>query len=171
MLRMMDKNILLNILFLFITSTFVGLDVMTDIQEGLPMRHYLHEVALITGCFGWIGAQIYLILRRDKKLSMILNSLKRVEDERDFYLNKVSHFKAQFNDLIDEQFKLWGLSIGERDVAILLIKGLTMKEIADLRQTAEGTVRQQAQNIYKKSHLHSRQQLSAYFLDDLFAET
>ncbi len=45
---------------------------------------------------------------------------------------------------IDRQFDKWGLTPAERDVALLQLKGLRHKEIADLRQTSERTVRQQA---------------------------
>jgi hypothetical protein len=38
-----------------------------------------------------------------------------------------------------------------------------------LRRTAEATIRQQAQNVYRKSGLSTRSELSAYFLEDLFS--
>lgn len=63
----------------------------------------------------------------------------------------------------------WLLSPGEKDVALLLIKGLAMKEIAVIRNTQEKTVRQQATNIYKKSGLSGRQELSAFFLEDILS--
>jgi DNA-binding NarL/FixJ family response regulator len=44
-----------------------------------------------------------------------------------------------------------------------------MKEIADIRGSNESTVRQQASQIYKKSALGGRMELSAFFLDDLLA--
>ena len=45
---------------------------------------------------------------------------------------------------IDAQFNKWGLTPAERDVALLQLKGLRHKEIAELRETSERTVRQQA---------------------------
>jgi DNA-binding NarL/FixJ family response regulator len=44
-----------------------------------------------------------------------------------------------------------------------------MKEIADIRQTQEKTVRTQATTIYKKSGLSGRQELSAFFLEDILS--
>ncbi len=68
---------------------------------------------------------------------------------------------------IDRQFDKWGLTPAERDVALLQLKGLRHKEIADLRKTSERTVRQQALSIYRKAGLSGRTDLAAFFLEDL----
>jgi DNA-binding CsgD family transcriptional regulator len=68
---------------------------------------------------------------------------------------------------IDAQFEKWGLTPAERDVALLQLKGLRHKEIAELRQTSERTVRQQALSIYRKAGLGGRTDLAAFFLEDL----
>ncbi len=68
---------------------------------------------------------------------------------------------------IDAQFERWKLSPAEREIALLMLKGLSQKEIADLRDTSERTIRQQAQAIYSKANLSGRAALSAFFLEDL----
>jgi len=68
---------------------------------------------------------------------------------------------------IDRQFDKWGLTPAERDVALLQLKGLRHREIADLRNTSERTVRQQALAIYRKAGLSGRTDLAAFFLEDL----
>jgi len=55
----------------------------------------------------------------------------------------------------------------EREIALFILKGLSAKEIADLRDTSERTIRQQAQAIYSKANLSGRAALSAFFLEDL----
>ncbi len=66
------------------------------------------------------------------------------------------------------QFAAWGLTDAEADIAALLLKGASHKDIAELRRTSEVTIRQQSQSIYRKSGLANRSQLAAYFLEDLF---
>jgi DNA-binding CsgD family transcriptional regulator len=61
------------------------------------------------------------------------------------------------------------MTAAERDVGLLILKGLNHKEIAALRGTSEATVRQQAQSIYQKAELPGKTAFSAYFLEDLFA--
>jgi len=70
-------------------------------------------------------------------------------------------------DQIDRQFETWGLTQAEREVAMLMLKGLRHKEIATTRGTSERTVRQQALTVYKKAGLDGRTDLAAFFLEDL----
>ena len=71
------------------------------------------------------------------------------------------------SDQIDRQFEKWGLTAAEREIALLMLKGLRHKEIATVRGTSERTVRQQALTIYKKAGLDGRSDLTAFFLEDL----
>jgi DNA-binding CsgD family transcriptional regulator len=72
-------------------------------------------------------------------------------------------------EAIDAQFSRWNLTEAEREVALLLLKGLSLKEIAAIRVTAERTVRAQARSLYNKAGLTGRAALSAFFLEDLLA--
>lgn len=72
-------------------------------------------------------------------------------------------------EAIDRQFERWGLSHAEREIGFLLLKGLALKELAEVRGTSERTVRQQAQAIYRKAGLGGRAELAAFFLEDLLA--
>jgi DNA-binding CsgD family transcriptional regulator len=72
-------------------------------------------------------------------------------------------------EAIDAQFSRWNLTEAEREVALLLLKGLSLKEIATVRATSERTVRAQARSLYSKAGLTGRAALSAFFLEDLLA--
>ena len=71
--------------------------------------------------------------------------------------------------VIDAQFADWSLSSAEAEVAMLLVKGLSLKEVAGVRGTSERTTRKQAQATYRKAGLSGRAELSAFFLEDLLA--
>lgn len=77
---------------------------------------------------------------------------------------------AAFGNAISDEFRAWDLSPAECDVAALLLKGASMKEIALARHTSESTIRQQAQSLYRKAGVSGRTELSAYFLDSLFSD-
>lgn len=82
------------------------------------------------------------------------------------------HASEGLSEAIRGQFADWRLSPSEADVAMLMLKGLSHKEVARLRQASPATVRQQATAVYQKSGLGSRAALAAFFLEDLFpAET
>ena len=72
-------------------------------------------------------------------------------------------------EAIDRQFLTWNLTDAERDVGLLLLKGLSLKEIAAVRVTSERTIRAQARSVYAKAGLSGRAALSAFFLEDLLA--
>lgn len=68
---------------------------------------------------------------------------------------------------IEVQFSEWQLTRAETEIGLMLLKGLSHKEIAALRQTSERTIREQARAVYRKSGLAGRSSLAAFFLEDL----
>lgn len=75
-----------------------------------------------------------------------------------------------FMEVLDERFDGWGLTPAERDVALFAIKGLSIQEIAALRETSEGTVKAQTAAIYRKAEVSGRPQFLSLFIDDLLAD-
>lgn len=76
------------------------------------------------------------------------------------------HFKP-LTTVVDEQFKVWHLTNSEREIAFMLIKGYSLREIANSRSTSESTVRLQALAIYSKAGLAGRHELAAHFIEQL----
>jgi len=72
-------------------------------------------------------------------------------------------------EIIKMHFAEWKLSSSEQEVAFLLIKGLSIQEIAEIRNTKAGTVKSQSNAIYQKSSLQNRAELTAFFVVDLLA--
>jgi DNA-binding NarL/FixJ family response regulator len=68
---------------------------------------------------------------------------------------------------IEAQFSDWHLTAAEREIGVLMLKGLVHKEIASLRGTSEATVRHQARAIYQKAGIEGRAAFCAFFLEDL----
>ena len=106
-------------------------------------------------------------MRRDR--ARLLNDLTRARAEGDRWRAAAKIHLDGLSRAIKDQFDAWQLTGGEVDIAVLMLKGLSHKEIARLRETSEATVRQQATAIYRKSGLASRAELSAFFLEDLLA--
>ena len=75
-----------------------------------------------------------------------------------------------FADLLQERFTDWGLTKAEKDVALFAIKGLSLQDIATLRETSEGTVKAQTAAIYRKAGVSGRPQLLSLFIEDLMDE-
>lgn len=161
------------ILVVLVTITFLTLlDVYEDLEEGTTITHVSAEFLIIASTV--LGsAYMWLKIARSwqkEKAEMVSEILVKSQDLIK-WRQKASVFTQGLASAIDEQLSDWGLSSAERDIAVLIIKGLSIKEIAEGRKTSESTVRQQAATIYKKSGLEGRAQLSAFFLEDLFIPT
>jgi len=86
-----------------------------------------------------------------------------------------SEFKArvasgEFMALLEDHFQVWGLTPAERDVALFSIKGFSTIEIAEFRNSSEGTIKAQTNAIYRKAGVSGRPQLLSLFIDDLMGE-
>lgn len=106
--------------------------------------------------------------QHEEKMALI-RDLEIARVEGNGWRTKVRSHLAGLKAGLDMQFDEWGMTAAEREVGLLVLKGLSHKEIAALRATTEATVRQQAQSIYRKSNLPGKTAFSAYFLEDLFA--
>lgn len=87
--------------------------------------------------------------------------------ERDAWRLRAERFLRGLGAEIDAQLVRWQLTRAEREVALLLLKGLGHKEIAATLGRSERTVRQHAVAVYRKSKLAGRAELAAFFLEDL----
>lgn len=106
--------------------------------------------------------------QHDEHLKVIRDlELARAQGQR-WRAESRSHLNG-LGQAIETQFSRWNLTEAEREVALLLIKGLSHKEIATVRAVSERTVREQARSIYSKAGLTGRTALSAFFLEDLLA--
>jgi DNA-binding CsgD family transcriptional regulator len=103
-----------------------------------------------------------------EKLALI-HDLEIARAKGNGWRTKVQSHLAGLKAGMDIQFQEWNLTAAEREVGLLILKGLSHKEIATLRATTEATVRQQAQSIYRKANLPGKTAFSAFFLEDLFA--
>lgn len=142
-------------------------DIVFDLNDGVPLFHVWHEAALFALSIGAFIWQIKVIFTKNTHIKSLSAELLETKKSYQDWKLKTKSATKELSTLIENEFTLWQLSQSEKDVALLLIKGLSMKEIAEIRQTHEKTVRQQATSIYKKSGLSGRQELAAFFLEDL----
>ena len=159
------KVLILLICFL----SFFIIDITVDLRQGVAFNHILHEVILVLVAFGGVLWQLKVIIEKNRHIRTLHSELLETKNEYKAWREKSQAKAQEMRQLIDQQFSLWQLSDSEKDVALLLIKGLSMKEIAEIRNTTEKTVRHQATNVYKKSELSGRQELEAFFLEDILS--
>ena len=104
---------------------------------------------------------------RSKQSSFLAEAVQRRHEDAENWRIQAAELLAGLGRMISVQFDAWSLTLAEQEVAFLLLKGFSLKQIAFMRGTGERTVRQQAAQIYTKAGLSGRAELSAFFLEDL----
>lgn len=155
----------LSLAVVFLSALF---DYVEDISEGGTYIELLLDTALN---FFVIGTLLYIWRKRpnatQSRNRQLEQVLKRSSEDLKRWQEKSADILRGLGEKIDEQLNEWSLSAAEKNVALLLIKGLSTKELAHVRGTSEKTVRQQASQIYAKANLENRAELAAFFLEDL----
>lgn len=162
------------VLVLVLMAGLVGIDLVTDFRQGTTLAHLTLEVLVVAIGFVAAGA-IALRLRRSahdaqalrERTAQLTESLRATEQDAARWRTSAADLIAGLSAAIDDQLARWELSPAEREIARLLLKGLSHKEIATIRSVSETTVRQQARSLYRKAGLSGRNDLAAFFLEDL----
>jgi len=146
---------------------FISMDLFTDSRAGASTLHLASEFAIMA--FSGGGAALLLWQLRATRAAAVglARDLEAVQREAERWRSEAGDLLAGLSAEIEKQFTRWALTPAERDVALLLLKGLSHKEVALARGTGERTVREQARAVYQKAGLSGRSELSAFFLSDL----
>lgn len=160
---MRDKLIAIILLIIMCLNFF---DVLTDISLGVPVWHVFSESLIVL--VSAIGALFLIkdIYARTSDITRLKQELLISDDKFKNITDEMKSARHEYSAVIHSQFKQWLLTPSEQDVAMLLLKGLSFKEISGVRNTKEKTVRQQASVIYSKANVEGRHEFAAWFLED-----
>jgi DNA-binding CsgD family transcriptional regulator len=160
-----EESVIITILS--IVTVVVAFDLFTDSKEGVVVWHVLVEggagLAALFGIFYFMKDSFNL----KHKLTDSLNENIQLKKESNDWKMETQKFIEGLSQSIDQQLTKWNLTAAEKEVALLLLKGLSLKEVAEIRNTTEKTARVQSMAIYSKSGLSGRSELAAFFLEDL----
>jgi DNA-binding NarL/FixJ family response regulator len=151
------KNLFPTIVMI-VAMLFFAIDIVIDLIATDESWFHMFIEAMV---FLAVSTVLFRELRRLSLLKVELSE-ERIRTAR---------LSGELLAVMRNQFVQWGLSPSESEIALLLIKGLSMKEIAEARQVKEKTIRQQATSVYAKSGYAGRHELAAHFIEDLMSET
>ncbi len=142
------------ILFQCFCTAFFVYDVTLDLDEGVAsLLHMLPECAATVGLVLGVGFEVHalvVLLRRQARMAQSLGVAA-----------------GAMAEVMEAHFRRWGLTPSEQDVATFTIKGFSIAEIAELRGSAEGTVKTHLNAIYRKAGVQGRGQLVSVLIEDL----
>lgn len=145
-------------------GTLAGVDLLGDLGEGVSGYHVVAEGLVVVIALGAAATLIRALIVRTRDLN---NRLASSHEAAHAWRLEAESLLRGLGASIDRQFERWHLSAAEKEVALLLLKGLSHKEIARVRGIADATARQQATAVYRKAGLEGRNDLAAFFLEDL----
>ena len=166
-----SKSSLAPAILFTITALIFGADLLADFLNGSDLLHLSTEGAGMV--IGLAGAVVFLrrwtrewaeATRAVRRLS---GEAQRWQHEAERWRAETRHILAGLSEAIDRLLSDWGLTPAEAEVALLLLKGLSLKEVAAVRGTSERTARDQARAVYRKGGLSGRAELQGFFLEDL----
>lgn len=140
---------------------FFGFDVVADLVEhGLKgtsytvgeLLHLVFEMLAVAG-LGYAAITLRAYLR-----------LSRAEAERS--KETIHMLRGNFDEVLHDKFEAWGLTNAERDVTLLIIRGLSVADIAAARKTAQGTIKAQSTSIFRKIGVGSKTELMSAIIDE-----
>jgi DNA-binding CsgD family transcriptional regulator len=155
-----------------------AVDLVSDLREGTTISHVVVEgTILLVGFLGaaLVARKLMMVTRLARaasaEASSLAGELAKSAAEAERWRGEARDLVRGLSQAIDEQFDRWQLSPAEKEVGLLLLKGLSHREVAEARSVTEATARQQARAVYKKAGLSGRHDLAGFFLEDLMLPT
>ncbi|MCZ4281410.1 helix-turn-helix transcriptional regulator [Kiloniella laminariae] len=114
--------------------------------------------------------EFFVVVAMSISVAFTATEIKRVLYRQRRMEEQLRIASGAFAQMLDQYFIEWTLTPAEREVALFLIKGLSFSDIAQLRQTREGTIKAQCNAIYRKASVSGRPQLLSFFIEELLAD-
>jgi DNA-binding CsgD family transcriptional regulator len=163
-----QKLIKVGIFLYAVIFILIALDVLGDYAEGIDWAHIAVELTVL------LSAVVGLSLLGRAYYQNTQHTLQNLQSDLSTAQEEASRWRAESRDLIQglsieiqKQFLRWQLTQAESEIGLLILKGFSHQEIADIRNASERTVREQARALYRKAGLTGKAALSAFFLEDL----
>jgi len=138
-------------------------DIFGDARSGGQWWHIaLESLIALTAIIA-----LFKLIKGNFSLKTLLHQERlqhaHVQKDAEIWREKAKSMIEGLSHAIVQQLELWQLTPAEQEVAFLLLKGFSLKEIATIRNTSEKTARAQSMAIYAKSGLSGRSALAAFF--------
>jgi len=143
------------ILFLsFALMIFFVVDVITDIVNNAPRDIHFY----LEGFF--VIALVYILIFQIKEI-------RTMEVEIETSHQELEVLKGGLTREIEKQFNSWQLTPSEKEVAWLILKGISYSDIAKVKDISKRTVDQHSGSIFKKSNSSNRHEFVSGFIEEI----
>ncbi len=156
-----------SIVILSLIVVFNVFDIYSDLIEGSSFSHVMEESLMVVAFVLIIAYLGKTLLETTREFETVKEELKNIRQLHAKQTETMKRARKDYSEVIQQQFDEWELSKSEIETGFLLLKGLSLKEIASVRDVKEKTARQQASNIYAKAGVAGRHEFAGWFFEDL----
>lgn len=156
-----------DLLLIFLFTIVLLANVSDLIEDGIHQEDLWLKVLTIALSLWGILMLFRLIKKHGKDIDVLNRRVEKTENNLELTHSKLKEIGQEYSIYLHKQFDAWELTPSEKEVAMLILKGLSFREISELRETKVKTVRQQASSIYAKARTTGRHEFSAWFFEDM----
>ena len=144
----------INLFLSFALMIFFVVDVITDIINNAPRDIHFY----LEGFF--VIALVYILIFQIKEIRTMEVEIKTSHQELEV-------LKGGLTREIEKQFNSWQLTPSEKEVAWLILKGISYSDIAKVKDISKRTVDQHSGSIFKKSNSSNRHEFVSGFIEEI----
>lgn len=142
-------------------------EIFSEIAAGQPFIEMVDDVAMFVLAIVVVALFVWEYVQQQTALAELRMGLQNSRGKLARLDANSTQIASQYRRVMQKQFDAWNLTASEQDVVLALLKGLSFREVAEIRDTREKTVRQQAANVYRKAGVAGRHELAGWFFEDL----
>jgi len=156
-------------IFAIAVLAFISLEIAEEFSAGESISEMLDDLFILVASTVIVVLFLADYLHQQQLLKELKNRLENSRGQLARLDASSVSIGIQYRNVMQKQFDQWNLTSSEQEIVVSLLKGLSFKEVAQLRSTTEKTVRQQASHVYRKSGLAGRHELAAWFFEDMLS--
>lgn len=144
-----------------VAALFFFQDVFVDVKHHVGDQVTYTTSELIHVIFESIAVCLFFV-----GAGHMFKQMKELKRHNEAQRTSLYQLREDFDDLVKTKFQIWSLTAAEADVALLLLRGLSTSDIAELRNSAVGTVKVQLHHVLRKSGVSSRIEFMSLFMEE-----
>ena len=144
-----------------IAFLFFMFDVAFDLQD-----HIQNMTPYDKGEIVHLGFEVFAVFALGAGIFVTTQYMTLLRENKQSAEMSLHYLRHDFEGLAKRKFDAWALTPAEKDISILLLKGLGTNEISEIRSTKIGTVKLQVHKVLQKAGASNRAEFMSLFMDE-----
>ncbi len=151
--------------FFFVAKVIAFLFFMFDVAFDLQ-NHVVSNTPYGNSELVHLGFEVFAVFALGSGIFVTAQYMVLLRESQQNAELSLHHLRRDFDGLAKQKFERWSLTPAEKDISILLLKGLGTAEISEIRSTKIGTVNLQVHKVLQKAGATNRAEFMSLFMDE-----